>query len=71
MAATRIAEPRLVSLPKPSIPRVKMLGNMMELKKPTAKMLHIATWPALIIEVTVSKAAAIAATPNTLRVAMR
>ena len=40
--------------PNPSIARVKIVGNIIELNKPTAKMLHIANGPFVSIEVTTS-----------------
>ena len=38
-------EALLVSGPRRSMPRVKMVGNMIELNRPIASTLHIATAP--------------------------
>lgn len=37
--------------PIPSIANVNMVGNMMELNKPTAKMLHMLTKPVVPIDI--------------------
>ena len=54
MAMMSRLEALSVSAPIFSIPRVKMVGNMMELNRPIATTLHKATWP-LLAMVTSSK----------------
>ena len=39
---------------------VKMVGNMIELKSPTARIVHIAVWPPNSIEEVISTAATVA-----------
>ena len=56
-----------VNGPNPSMPNVKMVGNMMELKKPIARMLIMATWPVVAIEMQTSKAAMKAFAVSTIR----
>ena len=58
-------EPRLVSGPSSARPRAKILGHMMELKRPTRMMLHMATWPKVNMDVTTRQQARMAATPST------
>src|SRR6185436_18870638 len=50
-------DPLPVSGPSSATPRVKMLGNMMELKSPTAIMLHIARCPLVSMETVTSAGA--------------
>ena len=57
-------EPSPVSGPSSATPSVKMLGNMIELKKPTRIMLHIATWPVLSIEIATRALADMAQIPS-------
>ena len=45
IAMHRMPEPWPVCLPSPSIASVKIVGNMIELNRPTAMIAHIATWP--------------------------
>ena len=68
IAATRTPEPASVSGPRPSIDKVKMLGNITELKNPIARMLQTATVPRLSIEVVTRAKATIAAKPRTVPV---
>jgi len=49
-----------------AMPRVKILGNMMELKKPTRMMLAMAMWPLVSIEVSTRALAQNAAMPKTV-----
>ena len=51
---------------KPSIAKVKMVGNMIELNNPTARIDHIATKPLVVIDVMISTKAAIANRIKTL-----
>ena len=46
------------------MPSVKMLGNMIELKKPTRIMLPMATWPVEKMETSTSAMAQQAAMPS-------
>ena len=39
--------------PMPSIAKVKMVGNIMELNNPTARILHILTKPTVLIDKTI------------------
>ena len=57
MAVQSIPDPCPVCFPNPAIARVKIVGNIMELNNPTAKMLHIAKCPLVSIEITTSDAA--------------
>ncbi len=50
-------DPLLVIGPSPVMPSAKMLGNMMELKKPQSTSVQMATCPLLTMETTSSKAA--------------
>ena len=61
-------EPSPVSGPSSATPRVKMLGNMIELKKPTRMMLYIAMCPVVSIEIATSAAAHTAQIPSSPRV---
>ena len=45
MAEQIIPDAWLVYLPKPCVPKEKMVGNMMELNKPMASSDHMATFP--------------------------
>ena len=51
IAITSRLEALLVRRPSPSMPSVKMVGNMMELNSPMAMMLHMATRPVLVMVV--------------------
>ena len=51
-----------------AIPKVKMLGNITELKRPTKMIAHIATWPNASIEHATSAQATSAAIPSTTSV---
>ena len=53
-------DPLLVMAPKPFTARVKIVGNIMELKKPTAKIDHMATSPELLMLTTIMMMAIIA-----------
>jgi hypothetical protein len=64
MAAISPPDPLPVNLPKPAIPRVKMLGKSIVLKSPTARMAHMATLPVVRIEVVTNRLAAIASGVN-------
>src|SRR5580704_2077206 len=66
IAATNSPEPSPVSGPRPSIASVKMVGNITELNKPTAMIVHIATWPKVSIDAATRTAAIKAATPRIL-----
>ena len=44
-----------------------MLGNIMELKSPTSRMLHIAIYPDVSIEVNTKAEATVAKTPAACR----
>src|SRR6185437_16307773 len=57
-----------VNGPKPAMARVKMLGNMIELNKPTAIIVHMAKEPKLSIESVTSSAATAALKPSRARV---
>lgn len=54
------------SSPNPSIAKVKMVGNIMELNNPTAKMLHIAMYPLVFIETKIKEIASVAKIPKTV-----
>src|SRR5215475_962639 len=64
MAVFRTPEPSPVNCPSSAIPLVNIDGNMMELKKPTKRMLHIAKWPSLNTDVITSRAAHAAQRPS-------
>src|SRR5436309_16127779 len=66
MDITNMPEPLPVSGPRPAIPRVKMLGNITELKSPTRMMLHMAKWPVLSTDVITRMKDATAAAPSTV-----
>ena len=51
--------------PIPSIAKVKIVGNMMELNKPTAKILHILNKPVVLIEMRINIMATLANIPST------
>ena len=68
MAITNTPDPFPVIAPKPSIESVKMLGNMMELNKPIATMVHTATEPKLSIVAITSRNAVNAAMPSSVPV---
>ena len=68
MAMIMIPEPSPVSGPSSATPSVKMLGNMMELKKPTRMMLYIATCPVVSMEIATRAAAQTAQIPSRPRV---
>ena len=68
MAMIITPEPSPVSGPSSATPRVKMLGNMMELKNPTSRMDHIATGPLLKTETVTSSIATMAQKVRTLPV---
>jgi hypothetical protein len=68
IAATKTPEPASVSGPRPSIDKVKILGNITELKNPIARMVQTANEPRLSIEVVMSAKATIAAKPSTVPV---
>jgi len=57
MAAIMIPDPAPVSRPSFAIPSEKMPGNMIELHRPTRRMLHIETGPVPSIEMVTSVAA--------------
>src|ERR1017187_9684045 len=59
-------DPLLVIGPSPAMPNAKMLGNMMELKKPQSTTVQIATDPLLNIETTSSAAAIKPKAPSSL-----
>jgi len=46
--------------PKPSIAKVKIVGNIIELNKPTARMLHIDIKPVVLIEIRIKVIAKVA-----------
>src|SRR6266571_604538 len=50
MAIFRMPDPLPVSGPSSATPRLKMVGNMIELNSPTARMLHIAPYPPISME---------------------
>ena len=50
-------EPLLVIGPSPAMPSVKMLGNMMELKKPQSTRVPMATCPLVNMEMAIRIAA--------------
>ncbi len=60
-------EPFPVSGPRPSMPKVKMLGNITELKSPTQMMVPMASQPVLAMEVSTSRHATTATVPSTVR----
>src|SRR5260370_4514681 len=60
MATFKRPEPSPVSGPSSAIPIVKIHGNMIELNRPTDKIVHIATCPFVRTEVVTSKPAIIA-----------
>src|ERR1700704_5738940 len=49
-------DPLPVRGPSSATPRLKIVGNMIELKNPTARIVHIAVWPPNIMEATTSAA---------------
>lgn len=51
--------------PKPSIEIVNMVGNIIELNKPTAKILHILISPVVLIDIKINRIAQVAKMPNT------
>ena len=51
--------------PIPSIAKVKIVGNMMELNKPTAKILHILSKPVVLIDIRINVMASVENIPNT------
>lgn len=51
--------------PMPSMASVKIVGNIMELNKPTAKMLHMLTKPVVLMEININTMAVVAKMPNT------
>ena len=51
--------------PKPSSDNVKIVGNIMELKKPTAKIDHIESSPVVFIEIKIMEIAKEAKIPKT------
>ena len=55
-----------VCFPSPSIARVKIVGNIIELNNPTARMLHIAKCPKVSIEIITNIAAQIASIARVL-----
>src|ERR1700738_4307719 len=57
MEATSKPDPLPVSGPKPCKPRVKMLGNMIELNRPIARILHMAKCPEVNMEVITNRQA--------------
>src|ERR1700748_355729 len=66
IAMQRMPEPWLVCLPRPSMASVKIVGNMIELKRPTAMIAYIAVEPEVAIESAMSAMAPTACTPRTL-----
>ena len=52
--------------PKPSSVKVKMVGNIIELNKPTAKIDHIETKPTVLIEIAIKTIASKAKILSTL-----
>src|SRR5580698_8553242 len=59
-------DPLLVIGPSPAMPSVKMLGNMMELKKPHRTMVQMATLPEVDMDVIRSAEAANPKIPSSL-----
>ena len=57
MAVQSKPEPFGFNSPMPSIARVKIVGNIMELNKPTARILHIENKPVVLIEMMMSSIA--------------
>ena len=49
-AMFKMPEPFPVNGPSSATPRLKIVGNIMELKKPTARMLHMAKCPSVSID---------------------
>ncbi len=64
MAIFRRPDPFPVKGPSSATPKLKMVGNMMELKRPTASMVHIAVCPPNSMEAVTSAAAKIAQSAN-------
>src|SRR5580692_6353024 len=60
MAIFRMPDPLPLKGPSSASPKLKMVGNMIELKNPTARMLHIAVWPLKSIEAVTNAPATIA-----------
>ena len=60
IAKHKIPEPWLVCLPNPLIAKLKIVGNIIELKSPTAKMDHIETKPVVDMEMMIKVMANIA-----------
>ena len=58
-------EPLGFKSPVPSMANVKMVGNIIELNKPTAKMLHIEIKPVLETEMIINAMAILANMPST------
>src|SRR5580704_7207394 len=64
MAIFRMPDPLPLKGPSSASPKLKMVGNMIELKNPTARVLHIAIWPLKSIEPVTNAPAAIAQRPS-------
>src|SRR5277367_1310127 len=67
MAIFRRPDPLPLKGPSSASPKLKMVGNMIELKNPTARMLHIATRPLKSIEAVTNAPATIAQRPSKYR----
>ena len=65
IAKHKTPAPLLVIGPNLLIAKVKIVGNIIELNKPTAKILHIATNPLVLIDIKINAKAPIANQLNT------
>jgi len=54
MAIFRMPDPVRVSGPSSATPKLKIVGNMIELKNPTARIVHIAICPPTSMETVTS-----------------
>ena len=65
IAIHKSPEPLGFNSPIPSIAKVNMVGNIIELNKPTARILHIDINPVVLIEIRINKMAIEAKMLNT------